>query len=151
MIGFGLFSIIYFVYCVVFLQVVQKPLFGAYNNVVNTEKLTASDISRVYTHGFVSDAIIAAYITAIPLIISGIHTIIPCFNVGTVLTVYNVIISLAIALICVADTLLYRFWNYKIDSSVFVYLRSLKGAFASVSTLYLIAAFSVVFIFAAIR
>ncbi len=150
MIGFGLFSIIYFVYCVVFLQVVQKPLFGAYNNVVNTEKLTASDISRVYTHGFVSDAIIAAYITAIPLIISGIHTIIPCFNVGTVLTVYNVIISLAIALICVADTLLYRFWNYKIDSSVFVYLRSLKGAFASVSTLYLIAAFSVVFIFAAI-
>lgn len=150
MFGFALFTIIYFVFCTAFFEIVQKPLFGLYNRSVNPEKTTFKDVRQVYSHGLVSDLIIASYLTALPLLISAIHTMLPCFNVGVVLTVYNVIIALAVALICIADTLLYRFWNYKIDASVFVYLRSLKGAFASVSTAYLIVAFSVVFVCAGI-
>ena len=133
MTGFVLFALIYFIFCTLFFEVIQKPFFGLYNRHVNAEKTTAKDIAQVYSHGLVSDFIIASYLTALPLIVSAIHTLLPCFNVAIVLTVYNIIISLAVGLICVSDTLLYKFWNYKLDSSVFVYLHSLKGAFASVS------------------
>ena len=150
MFGFVLFTVIYFCYCVLFFEVVQKPAFGLYNRVVNTENLTAGDIRRVYSHGFVSDLIIASYLTALPLLVSGLHTLLPCFNAGTVLLIYNIIISIAVSLICVSDTLLYRFWGYKLDSSAFVYLRSLKGTFASVSTGYIIGSFTLVALCAAL-
>ena len=146
MLGFAIFTILYFAFCTLFFEIVQKPFFGLYNNAVNKEPLTFKSVMQIYRHGLVSDFIIAAYLTALPLILSAVHTVLPCFNVGVILTVYNVIVALAIALICVSDTLLYKFWNYKLDASVFVYLRSLKGAFASVSTGYIIAAFTVVFI-----
>lgn len=150
MFGFALFTVIYFCYCVIFFELVQKPAFGAYNRVANTERLTAGDVRRVYSHGFVSDLIIASYLTAIPLLLSAIHTLIPFFSIGIVLTVYNVLVSLAVALICVSDTLLYRFWGYKLDASAFVYLRSLKGAFASVSAAYIVGAFTLVGLCAAL-
>lgn len=150
MFGFVLFTVIYFCYCVLFFEVVQKPAFGLYDRVVNTENLTAGDIRRVYSHGFVSDLIIASYLTALPLLVSGLHTLLPCFNAGTVLLIYNIIISITVSLICVSDTLLYRFWGYKLDSSAFVYLRSLKGTFASVSTGYIVVAFTLVALCAAL-
>ncbi|MDE6187650.1 MAG: hypothetical protein K2G17_05925, partial [Duncaniella sp.] len=150
MIVFVLFALIYFIFCTLFFEVIQKPFFGLYNRHVNAERTTAKDVIQIYSHGLVSDFIIASYLTALPLIISAVHTLLPCFNAAVVLTVYNIVISLAIGLICVSDTLLYKFWNYKLDSSVFVYLRSLKGAFASVSARYLVAAFSVAFIVAGI-
>lgn len=151
MMGFVLFTMIYFVFCTLYFEVLQKPFFGLYNRTVNTERpASAADIRRVYSHGLVSDFIIASYLTAVPLLVSAIHTLLPCFSITIVLAVYNAIVSLAVGLICVADTLLYKFWNYKLDSSVFVYLRSLKGAFASVSAGYLVAAFTVVFVFAGI-
>ncbi|MCM1075750.1 MAG: sulfatase-like hydrolase/transferase [Bacteroides sp.] len=145
-----MFTILYFIFCTLFFEIVQKPFFGCYNRSVSKERITVADMVAVYRHGFVSDLIIASYLTAFPLIVSAIHTMLPCFNLTIPLTVYNVIIALAIGLICVSDTLLYKFWNYKLDASAFVYLRSLKGAFASVSTGYLIAAFSVVFLVTAI-
>ena len=44
--------------------------------------------------------------------------------------------SSIVAALCVADTVLYNYWQYKIEASVLAYLRSPKGAFASVSTIY---------------
>lgn len=147
---FVIFTIAYFIYATLFFCILQKPLFGWYNRKSNAQKLSFGDIRDIYTHGIVSDYIIAAYLSAIPLLIGTVYTLLPIFNVHTVLAVYNGIISLAIALIIVSDTILYGYWQYKLDSSVFVYLKSPKGAFASVSTLYLIAAFSIVFLVAAI-
>ena len=148
--GFVLFTALYFIFCTMFFAVVQKPFFGWYNRNVNKERAKAADIRRVYGHGLISDLIIASYLTAIPLLVSGIHTMLPCFNVGTVLMIYNILISVVVSLICVSDTLLYKFWNYKLDSSAFVYLRSLKGAFASVSTAYIIGAFVLILLCAGI-
>lgn len=144
MLGFVAYTAIYFIYCTIFFAFVQKPAFGTYNRSINPEKVTGKDILEVYRHGLISDFIIAAYLTAIPMLVSALHTMFPIFNMVTVLTVYNVVVSIAVALVCVSDTLLYKFWNYKLDSSVFVYLRSLKGAFASVSAGYLVAAFTIV-------
>lgn len=142
--GFALFTIIYFIFCVIFFEVIQKVFFGLYNYSVNAERLTAADIAGVYRHGFVSDLIIASYLSALPLIVTTIHALLTCFNVSVVLTVYNVLIAIALSLICVSDTLLYKFWKYKLDSSAFVYLRSLKGVFASVSSGYIVAAFALI-------
>lgn len=147
---FIIFTAAYFALCTLFFCVLQKPLFGIYNRHSNTQRLSIRDINNVYTHGIRSDFIIASYLTAIPLLASTIYTLIPHFNIQTVLCIYNGIMALAISLIVMSDTILYRYWQYKLDSSVFVYLKSPKGAFASVSALYLVVAFSIVFLVAAI-
>ena len=137
-------------YCTLFFCIVQKVFFGLYNRKASRQRLTLHDIADIYTHGIRSDFIIASYMTAIPLIVSALSTLIPFINAGTVLSIYNAIISLAVALICVSDTLLYKFWGYKLDSSAFVYLRSLKGTFASVSTTYIVCAMTLVVLCAAL-
>ena len=146
---FILFTAAYFIFCTAFFCIFQKPLFGAYNRRSNAQRLQLHDVCDIYTHGIRSDFIIASYLTAIPLLVSTVYTLCPWFNVHTVLSVYNLLTALAIALIVVSDTILYAYWQYKLDSSVFVYLKSPKGAFASVSSLYLVVAFGIVFLVAA--
>ena len=51
MTGFVLFALIYFIFCTLFFEVIQKPFFGLYNRHVNAEKTTAKDIAQVYSHG----------------------------------------------------------------------------------------------------
>lgn len=122
-------------------ELIQKPLFGLLNTRSSAPGgLSGSSVRAVYRHGFVSDAIVASYLTAIPLIIGALATFIGQFPLLTVLGVYNVLIALAIGLIATSDALLYGFWKYKLDASVFAYLRSIRGATASVSTLYLVTA-----------
>ena len=150
MITFILYSVVYFMYCTLFFCIVQKVFFGLYNRKASRQRLTLHDIADIYTHGIRSDFIIASYMTAIPLIVSALSTLIPFINAGTVLSIYNTVISIAVALICVSDTLLYKFWGYKLDSSAFVYLRSLKGTFASVSTTYIVCALTLVVLCAAL-
>lgn len=122
-------------------ELIQKPLFGLLNTRSSAPGgLSGSSVRAAYRHGFVSDAIVASYLTAIPLIIGALATFIGQFPLLTVLGVYNVLIALAIGLIATSDALLYGFWKYKLDASVFAYLRSIRGATASVSTLYLVTA-----------
>lgn len=122
-------------------ELIQKPLFGLLNTRSSAPGgLSGSSVRAAYRHGFVSDAIVASYLTAIPLIIGALATFIGQFPLQTFLGVYNVLIALAIGLIATSDALLYGFWKYKLDASVFAYLRSIRGATASVSTLYLVTA-----------
>lgn len=137
MLYFLLYTTAFFILSVAYFALVQKPFFGLYNKAVMREKLSLSSIGQTYAHGVVSDFIIASYLTAIPMLVTGFHTLFPFFNLHVVLSVINAIIALIVALITVSDTLLYRFWNYKLDASAFVYLRSLKGTFASVSGKYI--------------
>lgn len=122
-------------------ELIQKPLFGLLNTRSSAPGgLSGSSVRAAYRHGFVSDAIVASYLTAIPLIIGALATFIGRFPLLTVLGVYNALIALAIGLIATSDALLYGFWKYKLDASVFAYLRSIRGATASVSTIYLVTA-----------
>lgn len=137
MFSFIIIAAVYWFFCAAWFSLVQKPIFGIYNRRESQTPLTDSDVAAVYSHGFVSDAIIASYLTAIPLVVGAVAMMIPAVPLHAILTGYNVIIAIAIGLLAVADTLLYPFWKYKIDASVFAYLRSFKGATASVSNLYL--------------
>ncbi|MDE6382906.1 MAG: sulfatase-like hydrolase/transferase [Paramuribaculum sp.] len=86
-------------------------------------------------HGSRSDAIIASYLTALPLLISAAAT---CCGLNPFwpLTVYFIIAGLVTGLISVGDSVLYRFWSAKIDASVLPYLRTPREAVASVSVRY---------------
>lgn len=147
---FAIFTIIYFIYVTAFFCIVQKPLFGWYNRKLNVQTPSLRDVRDVYSHGIVSDFIIAAYLSAIPLLTAVIFTFFPHFNFHTIISIYNLLISIILSLIVVSDTILYSYWQYKLDSSVFVYLKSPKGAFASVSALYIFCAICFVIVVAAI-
>lgn len=140
MFSFVLVALIYWLFSATWFVVVQKPLFGIYNRRCSSAPIRRRDITAVYSHGFVTDAIVASYMAAVPLIIGLVSTMLPVMDSGVPLMVYNIIMALAIGLLTVADTALYPFWKFKIDSSVFVYLHSLKGATASVSGMYILVA-----------
>lgn len=145
-----LFSVSYWCWCLVFFLVVQKIAFYLANVGKSGLRPRFGDVCRVYRHGFVSDAIVASYFTAIPLIAGLVHTLCPAFSLQWIMVPYNVMVALAIGLISISDAALYGFWHSKIDASVFSYLRHPKGAFASVSAGYLIVGFSVAFVACAI-
>lgn len=138
--GFIGYAAAYWCMAVIFFSVIQKPLFGLYNRRSSSRPIKARDVAGIYRHGFVSDAVVASYLTAVPLITGALATLIPPHNPVIPLTVWNVAASVIVGLAVTADTALYRFWGFKLDGSVLMYLRSLKGAFASVSTGYILAA-----------
>lgn len=129
----------YWMLCCIYFVVVQKTLFALRNRSASVAPITRSDIAGVYRHGVRSDAIIASYLTAIPLLISSVAATIGACTPLIALTLYNAIAALAIGLATLADTILYGFWGYKLDGSVMAYLRHPKGAFASVSAAYVAA------------
>ncbi|WP_301707274.1 LTA synthase family protein [uncultured Duncaniella sp.] len=122
----------YFCVATLYFLLIQKPLFGMVNSVTAGERIKWSDIVKVYRHGIVSDFIIASYVTAIPVLTAMLRAEITGINLQVVMSVYNAVIALCIGLITIADTVLYRFWQYKLDTSALAYLRTPKEAFASV-------------------
>lgn len=113
-----------------------------YNRRSSPSPMRLRDIAAICRHGYRTDLIVASYATLPATAVVILHTLIPLFPHEWVLFAIDVVLSFAIALASVADTALYKFWQYKLDRSVFGYLRSLKGAFASVSAGYLVSAFA---------
>lgn len=126
----------YWLLCCFYFLVVQKTLFALRNHGASAAAITGTDIAGVYRHGVRSDAIVASFLTAIPLLISAVAGTIGGCTPLVPLTIYNAVAALAVGLATVADTVLYGFWGYKLDGSVLAYLRHPKGAFASVSPRY---------------
>ena len=145
-----LFIAIYLIAWVVYFLIIQRPLFCLYNRSSNIDKMKPSDLATIYKRGFRTDVKVATYMTTIPMFIICASLHFPGFNYQTALLVYNIFISVVIGLIIVADTALYKFWQFKIEASVLAYLRSLKGTFASVSTLYIISAFTAIIVMSAV-
>lgn len=142
MFSFIVISAIFWIFTAAWFLVVQKPVFALYNRRLSAGQLTAASLAGAWRHGFVSDAIVVSYLTALPLVAGALSTMVPAVAFTPVITVVSVIVSLAVGLLVTADAALYPFWKFKIDASVFAYLRSLKGATASVSTAYLITGIS---------
>ena len=132
----------YFGVALLFFLLIQKVIFGIMNRRSAGRKITLKDIWGVYSHGVSTDLIVASYLTALPLILSAVKVCWPGFPLTACLWTYNILLIVAIGLITVADSILYGFWQSKLDASIFQYLRSFKGAFASVSGLFLFIGFS---------
>lgn len=145
-----LFLLLHACITTLFFTILQRPLFVAYNRSLNTQPTTIRDLMDVSWHGLYTDVKVAAYTVAVPLLMVWAYIHFPVFNLTLLLSVYDVLMAFVIALVSIADTVLYKFWQFKIEASVLAYLRSLKGAFASVSVGFVVLALAVVAVVAAI-
>ena len=145
-----LYLILHFLTCVLYFAVIQRPLFIIHNRKLSKTPLSWHDIPGIYRHGLCTDCKVAAYLTAIPLLLAWAHTYIHALPIKGILIGYDIIAAIAVALLVASDTILYRFWQYKIEKSVLVYLKHPEGAFASVSAAYLVGAVVAVLALAAI-
>lgn len=150
MISMLVFLLLHFCVCALFFVLIQRPFFIVYNRSSEKEPLTVHNILSIQWHGLYTDVKVAAYMTIPALLVTWIYAHVPAFNAAMVIIICDILIALPVALIAIADTILYKFWQYKIEASVLQYLRSLKGAFASVSAIFIVVGFSVVGVVAAL-
>lgn len=124
--------------------VTQKPLFMLYNLDVATN-VGIGDYFMVMFHGLQLDITVTSYCMVLPTIVV-LLSFFKKVPVRKILVAYYFILMLIIATIFVADAVLYHFWGFKLNSSVFMYTDRPGDALASVSVWFVI--FRVLLIFA---
>lgn len=115
-----------------------KVAFVAY-----TQPSAAHALPLIYAHGFTLDVATCGYIVAPLWLYLLIATIYPaCYRRSVAYGLQGGITAIAV-LILLADALLFPFWGFKLDATIFNYLDSPREAAASVSQTYLIVAIAV--------
>ena len=132
-----LFVLTYFAGWVAYFMLLQRPLFALYNRQLSSAQLKWADFMRAERYGFKTDAISAAYLTALPLLMAIAQSWVSTQFLPEAMVVYNALAGTLISLATVADTALFRFWQHKLDASVLAYLKTLRWAIASVTGTYL--------------
>jgi len=90
---------------------------------------------NVIRHGMTMDLAVAAYFMFIPMLVLCVSVFFPCKIFAKILTVYCFVIALLSSAIFIPDIELYKYWGFRIDSTVFNYIDHPKEAVASVSWL----------------
>jgi len=100
--------------------------------------VTKSILFDILYHGLPLDLSMGGYLMVIPalILISSIW-LKPKF-IARVCNVYFIIILSLISIITVADIVVYPYWGFHFDSTVFLYLQKPKEAFASASPLEIV-------------
>ena len=119
--------------------IVEKPLFMLY---ASNQKGTLSlrDYLDVMYHALPVDLSCAGYFVVIPLLLIIVSIWWNNFPLRAIMRFYNIVLAIALALAFVSDAALYPFWGFKLDSSVFFYLKSPQEAMASVSIWFVLVA-----------
>lgn len=133
-------------FCTMFIFILQKPLFMLYNHTIDAS-ISTIDYLEVMLHGVPLDLTTTGYLLILPLLLITISFF---YNnpkqTKSLILIYCAIISILIAVIFVTDTVMYDFWRFKLDSSIFIYTDKPADAIASVSTSFLlIRLFAVIF------
>ena len=126
--------------------VTQKPLFMLYNLDVATN-VGIGDYFMVMFHGLQLDITVTSYCMVLPTIVV-LLSFFKKVPVRKILVAYYFILMLIIATIFVADAVLYHFWGFKLNSSVFMYTDRPGDALASVSFWFVIFRVLLIFVFA---
>lgn len=130
-------------YCIwVALFILQKPLFMLVN-IGQTSGVTWQDWFRVIAAGFPMDCSVAAYFIAIPGLIFLLSVFFTKY-LNKILSAYFLIASVVNTIIFIPDTILYSFWGFRIDSTVFNYLSSPGAILANISIFAAILIFIVI-------
>lgn len=112
-----------------------KVVFMLYNQSVET--FTCSDVWQVLQHGFTMDLSTCGYLLIIPWLFCLI-TLWVSFPMRKVLTPYYIIIGILLGAIIGGDAILYEFWKFKLNASIFSYMQNPEGATSSVSPQFII-------------
>jgi len=113
------------------LLVIQKPAFMLFHHAL-AEGVTFTDYMLVMWHGLPLDCTIAGYLTIIPFLCTIVYIWLPGKFWNKVIKIYFLIVSILVALIFVVDEALYSFWGFRLDATLFFYLKSPADAMASV-------------------
>ena len=119
--------------------IVEKPLFMLYASNQNGT-LSLRDYVDVMYHALPVDLSCAGYFVVIPLLLIIVSIWWNNFPLRAIMRFYNIVLAIALALAFVSDAALYPFWGFKLDSSVFFYLKSPQEAMASVSVWFVLVA-----------
>ena len=119
--------------------IVEKPLFMLYASNQNGT-LSLRDYVDVMYHALPVDLSCAGYFVVIPLLLIIVSIWWNNFPLRAIMRFYNIVLAIALALAFVSDAALYPFWGFKLDSSVFFYLKSPQEAMASVSIWFVLVA-----------
>ncbi|HMM04005.1 MULTISPECIES: alkaline phosphatase family protein [unclassified Dysgonomonas] len=109
--------------------------------------ITFSEIFQVLYHGLPLDMSMSGYLTAIPALILISSIWIEPNIIAKVLNVYFGIILSLVVIIAVVDLIVYPYWGFHFDSTVFLYLQKPKETFASASALEIILGFFAAIVF----
>ena len=111
-----------------------KVAFMTYNS-QSMDAFTASDVWQVLLHGFTMDLSTCGYLLIIPWLFCFISLWTRTFSLRKVLLPYFFLIGILLVSIIGGDAVLYEFWKFKLNASVFSYMQNPEGAVSSVSVL----------------
>lgn len=137
-------------FCTMIMFVLQKPLFMLYNSHID-KTICWKDYLEVMMNGVPLDLTVTGYTLVIPVVIIALSFFIikeklwRGFLIG-----YYVVISILVASIFVGDVVMYDFWRFKLDSSIFLYTDKPGDALASVSTGFVVWRVVAMLVFASI-
>lgn len=114
------------------LFVVQKPVFMIFNH-EQLDGISLHDFFSVVLHGLPLDLAVCAYVSIVPLLLLMASLWMREMRFRRIMAVYYVVISLVLTAIFVGDTVLYSYWKFKLDATIFTFLATPKQAFASAS------------------
>lgn len=112
--------------------------------------VSASDVYQILYHGLPLDLSTSGYFTAIPALILILSIWIKPQYIARTFNVYFIIILSVIAIITVVDIIIYPYWGFHFDSTVFLYLKKPQEAFASGSIIEIVLGLLFTIAFAAI-
>ena len=116
--------------------IIAKVAFMLYNS---SQAFSAGDVLAVLWHGLSLDFSTALYIISVPFLVCAASIWLGSIKaLRILLRGYYLLIAVAITLAFVADTSLYEFWLFKLDSSCLQYLETPTEAMASVSLGYIV-------------
>ena len=118
----------------VVMMALQKPLFLLWY-AEQAAEASSAELLGVSLNGLLLDSTVAGYISAIPWLIMLVAEwiAIPDKAMRRVLNTYFVIIALVASLMVAVDLGLFRYWGFRLDSTIIPYLATPKEAAASVT------------------
>ena len=133
------------------LMALQKPMFLIWYAEQSAEA-TMAELVGVTLNGALLDSTMAGYISVIPwlLMFAAVWITIPEAVMRRIMSGYFAAMAILVSLIVAVDMGLFRYWGYRIDSTIFPYLATPKEAAASVTWGDLIPAVTLFFAYGAV-
>ncbi|MFD2515695.1 LTA synthase family protein [Pontibacter locisalis] len=116
------FQPLYFLFWVLYF-IVARGIFLVYH-LEKTEQLTSGEVISTFMYGLRLDLSFAAYISAVPFILSLAAAAWPRLNVGATIKLYTFLLLIGISVMLAADLELYTFWGFRLDATPLQYLNT---------------------------
>ena len=116
------FQPLYFIFWVLYF-VVARGLFLLYH-LDKTEQLSTVDVAYTFLYGLRLDFSFAAYISAVPFLLSLAAAAWPRIKITRAIRVYTFLLLVLISVLLSADLELYTFWGFRLDATPLQYLNT---------------------------